>query len=402
MSNGIITRYDEAGYEHTIETPGLDQQLRKMGIYRRTNLKDDIFSILQGSGNRSQFFMYYNCRKYSSAQNNIFDDNDYWIPMCGVKQQPPKQQRSANMTEFLIFEKDKLNGNGFNDTVFGTNYVTGEDSENRTEQELLDIISNNPSSISGEIRDSKSDIVCRVFNALWDVQRLNPSARLVIVMDNPETDSMELLRQVYLLMPSELRLNIGFMTNVSSYDMQKIAEGMPIYVTTASPSAWDEIKKYKYSIPIFPFDLNEIQAYNFKDDTISKLKEMAKHLDADTLDSVEKQVLKNNELSYSSFEYYEEILNSYTATIELQSKKQEPKNDFITEEEPQSKQETDNGLITEAEPQNEEQEPNDHVITEVTRQIRALYYGYRDNGLDFKTLENIIDKLKKEVENPQK
>ena len=62
----------------------------------------------------------------------------------------------------------------------------------------------------------------------------------------------------------------------------------------------------------------------------------------------------------------------------------------------------DNGLITEAEPQNEEQEPNDHVITEVTRQIRALYYGYRDNGLDFKTLENIIDKLKKEVENPQK
>lgn len=95
-------------------------------------------------------------------------------------------------------------------------------------------------------------------------------------------------------------------------------------------------------------------------------------------------------------------MNSYTATIELQSKKQEPKNDFITEEEPQSKQETDNGLITEAEPQNEEQEPNDHVITEVTRQIRALYYGYRDNGLDFKTLENIIDKLKKEVENPQK
>ena len=147
MSNGIITRYDEAGYEHTIETPGLDQQLRKMGIYRRTNLKDDIFSILQGSGNRSQFFMYYNCRKYSSAQNNIFDDNDYWIPMCGVKQQPPKQQRSANMTEFLIFEKDKLKGNGFNDTVFGTNYVTGEDSENRTEQELLDIISINPSSI---------------------------------------------------------------------------------------------------------------------------------------------------------------------------------------------------------------------------------------------------------------
>ena len=192
------------------------------------------------------------------------------------------------------------------------------------------------------------------------------------------------------------------MTNVSSYDMQKIAEGMPIYVTTASPSAWDEIKKYKYSIPIFPFDLNEIQAYNFKDDTISKLKEMAKHLDADTLDSVEKQVLKNNELSYSSFEYYEEILNSYTATIELQRETQEPKNDFITEEEPQSKQETDNGLITEAEPQNEEQEPTDDVITEVTRQIRALYYGYRDNGLDFKTLENIIDKLKKEVENPQK
>lgn len=309
MNNGQIICYDSAGAERTIETPNLDSWLKNKGVMQRGKFKSYIFSKLQGSQNRSNWFMTCNYRD--------FTDHDltktYYMPICGVKEQPPVG-RLIRYVEWLGFSEEDLVGEGFNNTIFGTGYVHGHESVYKDCSELLDILNRHKITCGHGIDSRQTDIVCRVMNAIWDTQIYDSCARIVILLEDSEADSMELLRQVYLLMPSQLRLQMGFMTNVSVSDIMQIGDrdGMAVYVMTANRSSWSTICEYNYSFHVYPLDVSNILAYNFREQKLLLLENLADMTsDPDRLkqfDAIEADVLKKHETTVPSFRYYEEML----------------------------------------------------------------------------------------------
>ena len=127
---GLITCYDDSGAERVIETTRLDSYLRKIGVNRKEKLKSELFSRLQGSGNRSYWFMNYNYRDFTEAELT----REYYMPVCGVKEQP--EGRMVNYVEWLTFSEVELSGDGFNNAVFSVDYVDRHESVYKNEDEL--------------------------------------------------------------------------------------------------------------------------------------------------------------------------------------------------------------------------------------------------------------------------
>ena len=307
---GLITCYDDSGAERVIETTRLDSYLRKIGVNRKEKLKSELFSRLQGSGNRSYWFMNYNYRDFTEAELT----REYYMPVCGVKEQP--EGRMVNYVEWLTFSEVELSGDGFNNAVFSVDYVDRHESVYKNEDELRKIVAFRNKSTGRGIDSRQLENVCRIMHAIWDTQMYNPMARVVILLDDPEKESLELLRQIYLLMPCSLRLQMGFMTNVSATDLTIIGSkgGLPIYITTASPSDWITISKYSYPFPVFPIDVSKLNTYEFSQEKLDVLKRLAEEIDPQIsvrLDYVEKKVLEEHNTSASSFRYYAEVLEKF-------------------------------------------------------------------------------------------
>ena len=306
---GMITCYDEAGTEREIETPDLNSYLRSIGVIKREKLKNELFSRLQGSANRSYWFMNYNYRDFTEADLT----REYYMPVCGVKEQP--EGRIIKYVQWVTFPENALNGFGFNDSVFGVDYITRQESVYKKQDDLMKIISSRQFPVGKGVDSRQIDTVCRILHAIWDTQTFDTMARIVILLDDPENESMELLRQVYLLIPCCLRLQMGFMTNVSAADLTQIGDKgrMPIYIMTASPSEWENISQYSYSFPVYPVDATKLDSYGFSEDKLTQIKRLAKDMDPQTavrFDYIEKKILESHQTNAPSFRYYGEILEN--------------------------------------------------------------------------------------------
>ena len=277
MNRGLITCYDSAGVERTIETPDFDSWLREMRVTQREKLKNRVFSCMQGSQNRSYWFMNY-------------------MPLCGVKEQPP-QGRRVNYVEWLAFSSDELAGEGFNNAVFGTGFLNGHESVYKSNSDLLDILSNRRFPCGHGIDPQQIEIVCRIMYVIWEMQLHDPMGRLVL--------------------PTRLRMEIGFMTNVSASDLTQIGSGvrLPIYILTSSKTEWEAISQYSYSVPLYSIDVQKVEQAertSFSGEKLSLLEKLAEltsnSMMIERLDVVEKEVLKEHGITVPSFQYYSEML----------------------------------------------------------------------------------------------
>ncbi len=311
MSNqaGILTFTDLSQVQKTRENSELGNYLGKMRVTRSTDLTNDIAVIFQnGSARRSNFFMDFRYRDYASMMRGL----NYQMPVYGVKGLTPKITRDARYVELLMCEEKELAGAGFNDLIFGTSYLTGEETVSLTDRELVAAMSDGGSAVSCSVRPEMKETVCHVVEKIWEALENDPKTRFIIRMKRAESRSMALLQQVYALLPLRLKLQTGFETNIAAADLQQIDKsGIPIYVLTMDKA--EAVEKDRFSFPVVIFDLDNEGGYSYDAAKLAQIRQLAENMNAKLatdLDDAEKAYLEARELSSSSFKYYGSFLSS--------------------------------------------------------------------------------------------
>ncbi len=311
MSNqaGILTFTDLSQVQKTRENSELGNYLGRMRVTRSTDLTNDIAVIFQnGSARRSNFFMDFRYRDYASMMRGL----NYQMPVFGVKGLTPRITRDARYVELLMCEEKELAGAGFNDLIFGTSYLTGEETVSLTDRELVAAMGDRGAAVSCTVRPEMMNTVCHVVEKIWQALENDPKTRFVIRMKRAESRSMALLQQVYALLPLRLKLQTGFETNVAAADLQQIEKsGIPIYVLTMDKA--EVIEKERYAFPVVIFDLDNEGGYSYDASRLAMIRQLAGTMNAkraSELDDAEKVYLDSKELSSSSFKYYGSFLES--------------------------------------------------------------------------------------------
>lgn len=297
---GKVFYFDAQQFQKSTDTEELRHFLSEQRIGSPRSFTDKIASVFQkGSGNRSYFFA-----------NVPYETITGGVPCFGVKGKPMGFTRSINYTELLFASEAELRGTGFNEIVFGAGYLKPEEAVARSEAELHAIVQRSAGSVSAAISPSRVKDAAMAAEKLWEAQEQNPSTRFIIRMKDAETRSLELLQEIYLLLPHSLRLQLGFETNITEADLNAIRDngGFPIYVMTAEST--ERINPANYDFPIVFFDYENRKTASYNPTRLAKLEAIAGDDDplrAAIFDYAEKKVCEEKRVKYSSFRFYEEI-----------------------------------------------------------------------------------------------
>ena len=310
---GILTYTDARQVQDTIVTDNFSSFFNTLRITQPGKIKDQISNIfVNGSMNRSQFFMDFRIKDYIPLAVRSGNGSNM-MPVYGVKGGSPGLTRKTNYAEILMCAEDDLVGAGFNATVFGTDYLTGEETVSLPSAKLLSEIGREGSVPPATVSKRSLKAVSRVLEKLWGVQEKNPQTRFIIKMDHAEERSADLIRQVYLLIPHQLRLQLGFETNITSTDLDQINHygGIPIYVFTADSS--QNIDSGAYSFPVAVYDMAKADQYPYNNQRIALIEKLALLMNQKilfNLDYSEKKILESRQTAVSSFKYYQDIADA--------------------------------------------------------------------------------------------
>ena len=306
---GVLTFTDLSQVQKSRATRELDVFLGEMYVNRPTEMVDRISATFQnGSFNRSHFFMDFKYRDYASMRMGL----SYLMPVFGVKGMTPKISRQANYVEVMFAKEADLSGTRFNDVIFGMDYLTGENTVNLTDNELVSSMGSAGAVPGYRIRADWKELVAHILVKLWEAGEQAPRTRFIIKMKRAEARSMFLLQQLYLLLPAQLRLQLGFETNVGAADLAQIQnETLPIYVMTMEEN--EVVDPGKYTFPIAVFEEAKETSYSYNEKRLNLILRLAESMTeqmASVLDNAEKTCMQNGNEDSSSFRFYESILES--------------------------------------------------------------------------------------------
>ena len=243
------------------------------------------------SGNRSNIFYVYYYRKNARKIKGF----DYRVGVLGLKDEADIH-RKAIYANYYLCNIDELKGKNFFRHVFGTDYV--EEKEFRESSDPEKLFDRKYKSVDWTIEPEDKNTVIHIMEKLWTTQEENLESRFVILMDNAEKNSMELLRQIYLLIPAALRLSVGFATNVTTEDIQNLIvnnQGLPIHIFTMDRKDW---KKKEFDFPVVYFDVAKQDEYSYdqkKTDILNSVCDLASPLADTCYKYAEKNVLDHAE-----------------------------------------------------------------------------------------------------------
>lgn len=304
---GYLTRCDSTQFQRSFEEEGFGRLLNDLSVKDRAGLKNKISGIfLHASGRRSYIFFHYMFKEFATLKKNM----EYRVPLFGVKGAHKELTREVNYMAFYLCQKEDALGTGFFEHVFGTDYITEQ--EARTLTDPVPRLGEGNSSMDLTIRESCTDLVCKIVEKIWESQEKDPKSRFVIVMDQAEQESLELLRQVYLLIPQQLRLNMGFATNVEYSDIKTMAQehGLPLHIFTMDREVYDG-QMVDYGFPLVFFELDQAEKYSYNEKRLKSLKQQSRMMQPVKdicFGYAEKKVLDETD-HIASFGHYEQILN---------------------------------------------------------------------------------------------
>lgn len=296
----FMTSQQQVHAEHTM----LDTHLSSQYVKDKNKLKTDLYGIFQSS-NRSNFFMDFWYKKYAGNQKGC----TFRMPVYGVKGHSGKISRMLNYSEIFFGSEEGMNAEAFGDLIFGTKYIREEETVTDTAPLVEEAQEN---AVSRSIASEDAETVCKVLEKLWEAQETSPDTRFIILMEDAENKSMELLRELYLMLPNRLRLQMGFQTNITQADLNQIRNnnGLPIYVLTAERKDFKELTE-AYPFPIVIYDMTQADAYTYDEDRLKLLRDLARKMDGRTvtkLSYAERKVIETKEGIASSFKYYREVV----------------------------------------------------------------------------------------------
>ena len=296
----FMTSQQQVHAEHTM----LDTHLSSQYVKDKNKLKTDLYGIFQSS-NRSNFFMDFWYKKYAGNQKGC----TFRMPVYGVKGHSGKISRMLNYSEIFFGSEEGMNAEAFGDLIFGTKYIREEETVTDTAPLVEEAQGN---AVSRSIASEDAEAVCKVLEKLWEAQETSPDTRFIILMEDAENKSMELLRELYLMLPNRLRLQMGFQTNITQADLNQIRNnnGLPIYVLTAERKDFKELTE-AYPFPIVIYDMTQADAYTYDEDRLKLLRDLARKTDGKTITKLsyaERKVIETKEGIASSFKYYREVV----------------------------------------------------------------------------------------------
>ena len=309
---GYLVYADNHQVQRSLETKGLSGFLNEMSVSRQEELLNAVISpFLTGSSKKCQFFMDFKYIDYAALQRGL----NYRLPAYGVKGGIAGLTRATNYVQVMFTKEKELSGQDFNATVFGGDYLQSEEVTGFSAGMLSEAISRSGRKISNSISPNDRTKICCLAENVWHFQEINPRTRLVVLLENAEKRSGEILRQLYLLFPQKLRLQLGFETNIARGDLDAIdnAGGLPIYILTMEKREYRELSGYSFPVEVVDFDtLDEVDCDSERLKLLMALARDMSELNAGLFDHAEKKVIEGKEGNVSSFKYYGEIVERMT------------------------------------------------------------------------------------------
>ena len=270
---------------------------------------DGVF--VNGSQNRGYIFY---ARAWSSGIS--IREEEKRVPVFGLKENPKNVDRTLNHYCYYICSQESLTGPAFFSRVFGSAYISAkEGTDLKNPQERLAV---KPEKVALKWKKENQEAALLVAEKLREVQEQSPENRLLVLMHHADTDSMELLQQVYLLLPPQLRVQTGFATNIS-YGMEKEddlqnlfeAERLPIYLLTMERARYSGAEP-KCEVPVQVLDLTEALKKAPEESQRRKTLEMLSGIVSEKTDIcfgfAEQQVLEQTG-KVISFQLYQQIID---------------------------------------------------------------------------------------------
>ena len=255
---GYLSRYKADSTHDPIEEDGFGTFLGKeVGAGKKREFIHHVDDVLaNGSENRGYVFYAWACSSGTSIR-----EEKKWVPVFGLKENPKNVDRTLNHYCYYICSQEALTGPAFFSRVFGSPYISAEEGTDlKNPQERLAV---EPKKVALKWKKENQEAALLVAEKLWEVQEQSPENRLLVLMEHADTDSMELLQQVYLLLPPQLRVQTGFATNIS-YGMEKGDDLRNLFGTKRHPIYLLTMEKARYSgaepkcgVPVQVLDLTE-------------------------------------------------------------------------------------------------------------------------------------------------
>ena len=305
----VITFTDKSQVQQTIENSEFNTFCNDNAIIYSREFRNYISEIfVNGSMNRSLFYVDIKIKDFIPKRNRDI----LFCPVFGVKGGTPGVTRKTNYAEILFCRETDISGTDFNDRIFGMNYLSGEETTRLSEAALFETLERPSDAPEYLVRSSNQKLVCCILEKLWEQQENNPQTRFVIKMKNARDRSVGLLQQLYTLLPQQIRLQMGFQTNITTNDLEQIKAygGIPIYVLTMDSS--ETIKTDAIDVfPVYVFDTDALNSYSYDSGRLELIQQLMGSIDREssyTLDYAEKKILEAKGKTVSSFKYYEEIV----------------------------------------------------------------------------------------------
>lgn len=258
--------------------------------------------------------------KYNSY-TRLPDTPKYYFGVYGMRGHHKFEDRATGYTNCYVGEDSVLMGTGFFDYIFDSYYLSEREARVESVKPLLDekVKQNKKKEQRMDLRISEKDrmLICRIVERLWSCQLEKAATRFVISMDNQDihTRSMEILKQIYMLLPQQLRLNMGFCTSSTLEDMRTLTEkyGLPVHIFTMSSEETEKLKAEmdNFKNPIEIFDVESIDRIPCDAEKLNLLLELSEKITPSSdakIAYAEKSILNDTMGNLVSFKNMQSIL----------------------------------------------------------------------------------------------
>lgn len=301
--------------------PELYELLSHLQISKTRGLLNHVSkSFMSLGGNRTRIFYGLKYNDYTNLSRLEAGRRIYVHGMKGIHD----LKRSTPYFNFYVSEEQTLSGGGFFNYVFGTEYPTEYELRTREPEVIKDLLNTASESPEGQqsgvyINNKDRMMVCRIAEKLWSSQLNDSTGRLVILLpkEGIYDESVDLLKQLYLLLPQRIRLNMGFAIDCSFEDIKSLTEecDLPVHIFTmrVDNKASLEARRIELGLkyPIVYFDATNPEAEIYDETRLSLLIKLSRKLSSSSdakMAYIEKKVLENGK-KLVSFKNLEEIFD---------------------------------------------------------------------------------------------
>lgn len=265
---GKLVWTDEDDIERAYKAVGIEGFLEDMEAADAEQVIEQITRVFMYNGAR-RGRIFYN----GSFQRYDRTDGPLRLPVYGVKG-VHREKSISHYAHWYINKEADLLGEFFFNIIFDNCFRTEE--EYRTLKKPEDIFRKEPECIVSKADIWHKSLALQIAEKLWTELVSDPSTRFVIVLPQnreggndsekrAEEESLDILRQVYLLIPQKLRLTLGFATCVTPEEMINLAEreDLPIHVfTTDGGMDLAVLENAGYNYHIFKIDKKDDYVYD--------------------------------------------------------------------------------------------------------------------------------------------